>query len=744
MMNLAFTKRLSFRIALPVISAVAIAAVLMAIIAYLAIDRFDVERQQTRLSRLSQRAYTFCEAALDELERTGGTKNERLVRIAKVRAMAALEDFYRSAGLEGLIFDGQNVIPLSRGLTSAHHGDLMQRVRPGGPIERISLGGASYFATVETFSPWGWDIVLASSAREHAALVSSVGRYYFAGFLVLVAVLVAIFLALHSLIARPIDEIVHAVQNGGMPRYRGVAEFEYLSDQLRDAIQKRDVLLANIERSHFIYVHDITGHLTYLSASVKQILGYTTEEFSTHYTTYLTKHPANVMAVEHTDESIKGIQQPPYELEILHKDGTTRWLEVTEVPVKDHAGRVTGVEGIARDITDRKKIETELRDNRQLLASLMGSLPGMAYRRRDDGDWTMEFVSEGCHPLTGYRSGDLVGNLTVSYGSLIHPEDRGIVYRIMRDSIDQGRKYRITYRIFSAEGELKWVWEQGQAIMSDGTVQSLVGFITDITETRQLEEELLKVHKLESLGVLAGGIAHDFNNLLQAILGNVSLARLYVSAPDKLLERLAEAERATREASELSNRILTFSRGGDPIRSVSSILKPLHDAIQSISADPKAGIDIRADSVLDPVEIDDGQLRQVFQNILLNARESMPWGGSVHIEARNIRISDADGLPLRNGNYVAVSIQDEGGGIAADLLAKIFDPYFTTKDVGSVRGRGLGLTACYSIVRRHGGTITAASSAGKGATFTVYIPAMERQMESESTGTAIELPEQRS
>ncbi len=722
MTTLPITKTLLFRVAFPITAAVLIAAAAVTAAVSLAFVRFDLERHRELMATLSHEVYTICEehrrgrGGLEQIDETAR------LRIVKARAMAALEDFVRASGMDGVIADGNGKIALGR--EPGH--DLLAAldwpaVREAGSFRTISSGGKGYYVAIVQYPPWQWRIFLIQHAETPGVLARIVGKYYLAGLLILAGVLAAVLLALRTVIKRPIDDIVRTVRSGGVPQYQGIAEFEYLSTQLGEAIRKRNVLLANIEQTHFLYSHDVHGTFTFVSPSITQILGYGVDEFAAHYTTYLTAHSANALVVERTEQSIRGIQQPPYEAEVYHKDGSKHWLEVTEVPVRDERGTVIAVEGIARDVTERKCTEEDLRAGRELLATLMESLPGMAYRCRSDREWTMEFVSAGCRELTGYLPGDLVGNRVVSFGSLIHPEDRGIVWRIVQETVAGGGPYRLAYRIFNNAGQMKWVWEQGQALAGDPPRR--VGFITDITETRRLEEELQKAQKLKALGALAGGIAHDFNNLLQAILGNVTLAKLALNDPEKLRGRLTEAELATRRAGDLSSKLLTFSSGGKPTRKIGSIAALLNEAVQAFRSDRSVTVDLTLAADLLPVEIDGAQIRQVLQNVLQNAREAMPGGGTVRIAASNANIQDDDGLPLRSGMYVKVVIADTGRGIPRDHLARVFDPYHTTKDIGADKGSGLGLTVCHSIITKHDGIITVDSAEGSGTVVTICLPA---------------------
>ncbi|MFZ5865307.1 MAG: hybrid sensor histidine kinase/response regulator [Thermodesulfobacteriota bacterium] len=257
---------------------------------------------------------------------------------------------------------------------------------------------------------------------------------------------------------------------------------------------------------------------------------------------------------------------------------------------------------------------------------------------------------------------------------------------------------------------------------SDDKVQGLVLVIRDVTERRRLQHELLKVEKLESLGLLAGGIAHDFNNLLTGILGNVSLAKLLLSPGHKALERLTAAETGGARARDLTYQLLTFSRGGAPIKKTVAVPRLLSDwtrfALRGSAVDCAFDMDTEH---LWPVDLDEGQISQVINNLVINACQAMPGGGTLKVSAYNFILSPEDAIPLRAGRYVKICVADTGVGIEPENLERIFDPYFTTKP----NGIGLGLSASYAAVRRHSGHISVRSEVGAGTTFTIYLPASD-------------------
>ena len=240
-----------------------------------------------------------------------------------------------------------------------------------------------------------------------------------------------------------------------------------------------------------------------------------------------------------------------------------------------------------------------------------------------------------------------------------------------------------------------------------------VAVIRDITELHLARQEMLKTEKLESLGVLAGGIAHDFNNILSVILGNISLSRIQMHDPNKLEQRLKDAENATVRAKDLTQQLLTFSRGGDPVKKVVKVSSLLEEAAGFAIHGSAVTCEFILQEDLWPIEADEGQLSQVIHNLVLNAIQAMPKGGMITIAAHN-----AESLSSRN-KFVKLSVADTGTGIPDYLLPKIFDPYFTTKQQGS----GLGLASCFSIIRKHDGKIRVESTPGRGTTFHISLPA---------------------
>ena len=256
---------------------------------------------------------------------------------------------------------------------------------------------------------------------------------------------------------------------------------------------------------------------------------------------------------------------------------------------------------------------------------------------------------------------------------------------------------------------------------NDKKIIGVVLVLHDMTEKQRIEKEIAKIQKLESIGILAGGIAHDFNNILTSIIGNISLAKMELKREDKIFKILEEAEKVSISAKDLTQQLLTFSKGGNPVKTKTSIPDIIKDSAIFALTGSSVGYDFVIPDDLWSVEVDMAQINRVIHNLIINAEQSMPEGGIINITAENINIDNNTKLPLKAGKYVKISIKDHGVGIPKQYLIKIFDPYFSTKQKGS----GLGLTVVYSIINKHDGYITVDSESGIGTTFNIYLPALD-------------------
>jgi len=247
--------------------------------------------------------------------------------------------------------------------------------------------------------------------------------------------------------------------------------------------------------------------------------------------------------------------------------------------------------------------------------------------------------------------------------------------------------------------------------------------IYDITDRLQMEQAVRQSEKLDSLGILAGGIAHDFNNLMTVVQGNIDVALLTLPEEDVACQSLKAAQDAVDKTRDITNRLITFSRGGTPVVNVCRIENLLRESAKSSLKSSSVELSLDIQNGLWPAEVDSNQIKQCFSHLADNAGEAMPDGGSLTIRAENVDITDADALPLAEGPYLKIIFEDSGPGISAEHIARIFDPYYSTKTMGKDKGMGLGLAVCHSVLKKHGGYITVNSTEGCGATFSLYLPA---------------------
>lgn len=264
----------------------------------------------------------------------------------------------------------------------------------------------------------------------------------------------------------------------------------------------------------------------------------------------------------------------------------------------------------------------------------------------------------------------------------------------------------------------------------DGSPTGFTEIVEDVTEKRRLEAHIQQSRKMEAIGTLAAGIAHDFNNLLSIILGNISVAKEYVKPGHGVSKFLDDAEEGCLRARDLTHKFLTFSRGGDPLKKAVSIATFLKQSTNLALSGSNVKSDFVISEDLWPVKLDELQMTHVINNVIANATEAMPEGGTVKVTAENFLIGKDDRrprLPKEEGRYVGISVHDQGGGISEQHLAMIFDPYFSSKERGAEKGMGLGLTIAHSIVEKHNGFITAESKLGDGTTIHIYLPAAEKE-----------------
>jgi PAS domain S-box-containing protein len=482
--------------------------------------------------------------------------------------------------------------------------------------------------------------------------------------------------------------------------------------------------------------------ILYVNPAFERITGYKPDEVLGRSPRFL-QGPLTDMA-ESAKIEASLVARKPLRAELLNykKDGTPIWLEIEGTVSRNPS---TGVELFVftqREITERKRVEAIHREQDRSIATLFSNLPGMAYRAKNDGKWTMEFVSFGCRELTGYEPEALVGSKFASFESITDPEDRKGVRLVITRALERGEPFELTYRIRTKDGTMKWVWERGRAVPGPGGVLTLEGFITDITERKLLESQVLQNQRLESVGTLAGGIAHDLNNVFAPIMmaGDLLSDRAQEKDDAQLLDVVAAS---AKRGAELVRQILLFARGMEGPR-VSVDPAALFAELKTFldSTLPKSiRVNFEVPAGLAAISGDPVQLHQMLLNLAVNASDAMPAGGKLAISATAASVSPSSPRPHPDaipGSFIRIDISDTGCGIPDILKGQIFDPFFTTKGVG--RGSGLGLSTARSIVKSHCGFITFVSSEGRGTTFSVFLPTSEAGLSRSLKGDAPRVP----
>ena len=387
-----------------------------------------------------------------------------------------------------------------------------------------------------------------------------------------------------------------------------------------------------------------------------------------------------------------------------------------QVPLKDKSGNVIGTFGIARDITENKQAEEELN---RLSTAVKSISEGVVIT---DITGRIVDLNEAAVIRHGAKSREeLLGRNSFE---MIVPEEQAKAFEGMQAVVEGGYIRDWEYTLITDDGRiLPSEMSVSRLIDSEGNITGFVGIIRDLSERKQMEEERFKASKLESIGTLAGGIAHDFNNIIQNIFGSIPVIKHRLEGQDEktssVLERM---ENACIKAINLTQQLLTFSKGGAPAKETASI----EDVVREFAVFSLRGSNVQCEfsfqEDLLAVEIDSNRIGRVIQNMVINADQSMPEGGVLEISSENFQQEDDSRLPLAKGKYVKIVIRDQGIGIPREYLPKIFDPYFSTKQSGS----GLGLATSYYIINNHGGCIDVEAEVGVGSTFSIYIPASER------------------
>jgi len=522
------------------------------------------------------------------------------------------------------------------------------------------------------------------------------------------------------------------IQDDGSPRYNSKGEFIGYIGHCLDISTRKQVEKELLKTTERLALATSSGQLGVWDWNLMdnsmtwddrmfEIYGITRTTFSNTIDAWTNGlHPEDKKrALDECNEALAGTKEFRTTFRVLRPDGTIVYVKADGLVTRDQDGKAMRMVGINSDITNYKQMEEKIREKDIQFRKLSANVPDLIFQftRRPDGTYHVPIASEGIINIFGCTPEDVLDDFA-PIARVIYPDDAARVISDIEYSAKHLTFFTCEFRVQIPGKAIQWIYSRSTPEkFPDGSV-TWFGFNANITERKRMEEELQKTQKLESLGVMAGGIAHDFNNLLGSIFGYIELAKLETTE-EGVANNLTKSLNSIGRARALTQQLLTFAKGGAPVKKTESLFPFIQETAQFALSGSTVSCKFHIPADLWLCDFDKNQIGQVIDNLIINAQQAMPNGGTIEVYAQNIVISAEDTFALATGNYVKLSIKDQGIGIPKEFLHSIFDPYFTTKS----KGQGLGLATCFSIISRHGGCIDVESEPGKGSTFHVYLPA---------------------
>jgi two-component system, cell cycle sensor histidine kinase and response regulator CckA len=505
---------------------------------------------------------------------------------------------------------------------------------------------------------------------------------------------------------------------------RDISKRKKAEDALKASEERYRTIFESTATANIIVAEDTTILLA--NSNFEQLSGYTRQELEgkMSWTGFVVDDDRERMKSYHYQRRLDGSIPSAYEFRIVNRKGEVRdlYMSVSMIPeTKDSVASIM-------DVTERIKTVQALKDSEERFRDLAELLPETVFE--EDLEGRLTFVNRRGFDLFGFTVDDFKRG--VSAFDVIAEEHHDTVRNNMKKAFSGEKVGLKEYTARKSDGATFSTMIHTTPIIREGKPVGLRGFLIDITERKNLEEQLTRAQKMEAIGTLAGGIAHDFNNLLMGILGNVSLVLMNMDVNNPLHDRLKNIEEYVKRGSDLTKQLLGFALGGKYEVKPTDIGEFIRRSSDMFGRTKKEiRIHRKAQETLWTVEVDRGQMEQVLLNLFVNAWQAMPSGGDLYLSAENVHLKEAEVSPydLNAGKYVKITVTDTGVGMDEATKARIFEPFFTTKERG--RGTGLGLASVYGIVKNHGGIVHVESEKEVGTSFMIYLPASARAVENE-------------
>ncbi len=533
----------------------------------------------------------------------------------------------------------------------------------------------------------------------------------------------------------PVDIILHSITHKDTGYIAIEVHDSTKHKNFETSLHESEALLKLITDNilDIVWIVNLKFEPLYVSKAVEHILGFGLEEYLSRRV--VDRYPPEVLQEMYAQllEELENEQKPDIdknrtkiiEIQEFRKDGSLADLSVHVKFLRDENGKPNAIIGISRDISDKKKIETALKESEEKFRILAESTP-MTIMMYQDDKWI--YANPAARALLGYSEEELCA---MNFWDVVHPDDKALIKeRGSKRQKGENAEVGYEFRVIDKSGAIKWVLLYGATVTYKGKPAGLIS-VLDITERkkieeerRQLQEQLLHSQKMESIGTLAGGVAHEFNNMLNIIAGHAELALLNIPDGNPARSDVEEIKRAAQRSAEITKKLLTFARkqeGNIALVNINTVIDSMIEMIKRLIGENIQLVWKPVNKELS-VTIDDVSIDQILINLTVNARDAIIDQGIITISTNVVSIGDQVALQhdVLPGEYALVEVADNGIGMDKETMQLIFDPFFTTKEVG--KGTGLGLSTVYGIVKNHGGFIDVHSEKGKGTTFKIYIP----------------------